>query len=51
MFLYFETKGEQAGEGQRERERDDSRQALHCQCTVSAEPDEGLDLMNSEIMT
>ena len=38
---------EQKGEGQRERERDNPKQAL----IVSAEPDEGLELTNHEIMT
>ena len=35
-------------EKQRDRERENSKQALHC---VSTEPDAGLDLTNLEIMT
>ena len=36
------------GEGKRERERKNPKQAPHCQCT---EPNTGLELMNCEIMT
>ena len=41
-----ETEG--AGEGQRERERERIPSRL---CTVSTEPDVGLELMNREIVT
>ena len=32
MFISFERETVQTGEGQREREREDPKQALHCQC-------------------
>ena len=50
-FIYFlerETESEQAGKRQREREGGRIPSRL---CTVSAEPDMGLELTNHEIMT
>ena len=49
-FIYFERQTECvcAGEGQRERGRERIPSRLH---TVSTEPNTGLDLRNSEIMT
>ena len=47
IYFYFERERERMREEQREREeRIPSRL-----CTISAEPDEGLDPMNCEIMT
>ena len=45
IFIYFETEKEME-KGQRERERESQ-----ADCTVSTEPDAGLDLMNHEIVT
>ena len=48
MFIYVERESEQAGEGQREGERERISSRPHA---VSTEPDMGLDPMNHEIMT
>ena len=48
LFIYFESKRALAGEGQREWERE----RIPCRlCTVSVEPNVGLEPMNNEIMT
>ena len=46
ILIYFEQERARAGKGQRERESEIPSRF----CTVSTEPDAGLDLMNSEIM-
>ena len=48
LFIYFE----RGREGGRERERERERERIPSRlCTVSAEPDVRLKLMNHEIMT
>ena len=47
LFIYFEKERETVGEWQRKRERQNPKNL----CAVSAEPNEGLDLTNHEIMT
>ena len=46
-FIYFERESTNRGGAQRERERENPKQALGCQ----AEPNMGLDPINCEIMT
>ena len=46
IFIYFDRDREQAGEGEKERGRIPSRLG-----TIRAEPNAGLELMNSEIVT
>ena len=44
--------GERVEEGQKERERERERPSIQSRCrAVSAEPDVGLEPMNSEILT
>ena len=47
MFIYFERERERAREGQRERKKKNPSRL----CTISSEPDAGLELTNLKIMT
>ena len=53
MFYLFlrERETAQAGEGQREKETQNLRQAPCSELEVSTEPEVGLEPINSEIMT
>ena len=51
FILERETDRAPAGEGQRERETQDPKQAPGSEPSISTEPDVGLELTNTEIMT